>query len=127
MIRQTGSDARGTLSLALHVVEVEGLGLESRPGIHEPAPMHRDVVMAIENACTALGLKYVELASYAGHDTQVMASITRAGMFFVPSVAGASHNPREMTREEDCVNAGNVLLHAVLRLVGHSDSLQPSV
>lgn len=105
------------LNLALHVVEVEGLGLEvESKGIHDPAPMHRDVVTAIEGACNTLGLRYVELPSYAGHDTQVMASVTRAGMFFVPSVGGASHSPRELTRDDDCINAGNVLLHAVLRL-----------
>lgn len=110
------------LSLALHVVEVERLGLEvEAKGIHQPAPMHRDVVTAIESACNALGLKHLELASYAGHDSQVMASITRAGMFFVPSVGGASHSPRELTLEEDCINAGNVLLHSVLKLAINSE------
>lgn len=105
------------LNLALHVVEVEGLGMEVESlGVHEPAPMHRDVITAIEDACSTLGLEYLEMPSYAGHDTQVMASVTRAGMFFVPSVGGSSHSPRELTRDEDCINAGNVLLHAVLRL-----------
>lgn len=105
------------LSLALHVVEVEGLQVEvEQVGLHPPASLHRDVVGAVERACEALNLPSVRLPSYAGHDTQVMAGITRAGMFFVPSVGGASHSPRELTREEDCVNAGNVLLHAVLGL-----------
>ncbi len=111
------------LGLALHVVEVEGLGLEvEAKGIQEPAPTSRDVINAIEAACGTLGLRYLEMPSYAGHDTQVMATITRAGMFFVPSVGGASHNPREFTRPEDCVHAGNVLLHTVLRLAGVTDS-----
>ena len=36
------------LSLALHVVEVEGLGLEVEGlGIHEPAPMHRRRSMTV--------------------------------------------------------------------------------
>ncbi len=105
------------LSLALHVVEVEGLQLEvEQVGIHAPAPTHRDVIAAIERACEGLGLPSTRLASYAGHDTQVMATVTRAGMFFVPSVGGASHSPRELTREEDCLHAGNVLLHTVLAL-----------
>lgn len=105
------------LSLALHVVEVEGLQLEvEQVGLHPPASLHRDVIGAVERACEALGLPAQRLPSYAGHDTQVMAAITRAGMFFVPSVGGASHSARELTREEDCVNAGNVLLHAVLGL-----------
>jgi N-carbamoyl-L-amino-acid hydrolase len=105
------------LNLALHVVEVEGLGLEvEQMGVHPPASMHRDVVGAIQRACHMLNLSTAELASYAGHDTQTMASITRAGMFFVPSVGGYSHSFREFTPDEDCVNAGNVLLHAVLQL-----------
>lgn len=105
------------LNLALHVAELEGLGLEiEQTDYHEPAPTHRGVISAVEEACDALGLRHMRLASYAGHDTQVMAEITKAGMFFVPSVGGASHSPRELTHEEDCINAGNVLLHTVLRL-----------
>lgn len=105
------------LNLALHVVEVEGLSLEvDYVGMHPPAPMHRDVIAAIEETCEMLGLSTTRMTSYAGHDTQAMAEITRAGMFFVPSVGGASHSPRELTRDEDCANAGNVLLHTVLRL-----------
>jgi N-carbamoyl-L-amino-acid hydrolase len=105
------------LNLALHVAELEGLGQEiEQVEYHEPAPMHREVMTLIEEACDDLGLSHMRLASYAGHDTQIMAGVTQAGMFFVPSVAGASHSPREFTREEDCINAGNVLLHTVLRL-----------
>jgi hydantoinase/carbamoylase family amidase len=105
------------IGLALHVVEIEGLSLEVESlGVHPPAPMNRAVIAAIESSCSALGLRHAEMASYAGHDSQVMAGITRAGMFFVPSVGGASHSPRELTMEEDCVNAGNVLLNTVLKL-----------
>lgn len=105
------------VNLALHVVEVEGLGLEvEQVGIEPPATMHREIIDAIDAACQTLGLRHMHLASYAGHDTQVMAGITQAGMFFVPSVGGVSHSPRELTRDEDCINAANVLLHTVLRL-----------
>ncbi len=105
------------LSLALHVVEVEGLGLEvGKVGVHEPAPTSRAVQNAIEGACKTLGLSHTHLPSYAGHDTQAMAAVTQAGMFFVPSVGGVSHNQGELTHDEDCINAGNVLLHTVLRL-----------
>jgi N-carbamoyl-L-amino-acid hydrolase len=106
------------INLALHVVEVEGLNIEiEQVGIHDPATLHRDVINVIQGACDVLGLRHVELASYAGHDTQIMSHITRAGMFFVPSVEGVSHNPREFTHEQDCINAGNVLLQTVLKMV----------
>lgn len=105
------------MSLALHVVEVEGLGLEVESvGYEEPALLSRTVHTAIESACSTLGLSHAHMPSYAGHDTQIMAHRTQAGMFFVPSVLGASHSPREFTRDEDCVNAGNVMLHTLLRL-----------
>jgi len=105
------------MSLALHVVEVEGLGLEVESvGYEDPALLSRSVHSAIEGACGTLGLSHAHMASYAGHDTQIMAHKTQAGMFFVPSVMGASHSPREFTRDEDCVNAGNVMLHALIRL-----------
>jgi N-carbamoyl-L-amino-acid hydrolase len=106
------------LSLALHVVEVEGLGLEvEQVGYVEPVALDRGVHAALEAACAQLGLKHMHMASYAAHDTQIMAGLTQAGLFFVPSVAGSSHSPREFTREMDCVNAANVMLHTVLRLV----------
>ncbi len=105
------------LSLALHVVEVEGLALDvEQVGVHAPAPMSRTVSAAIEQAASGLGLRSLRLPSYAGHDTQIMAAITEAGMFFVPSAGGHSHSPREYTSPEDCVRAGNVLLHTVLAL-----------
>lgn len=107
------------VSLALHVVEIEGLAVDvEQVGIHEPAPMHREVISAVEGACESLGLPSMRLPSFAGHDTQIMAGITRAGMFFVPSVGGFSHSSRELTPEEDCINAGNILLHTALRLAG---------
>ncbi|MBN1310349.1 MAG: Zn-dependent hydrolase [Anaerolineae bacterium] len=105
------------LNLALHVVEIEGLGLEvEQVGMEAPATMDREIIDAINAACQVLGLRHRHLASYAGHDTQVMAGITQAGMFFVPSVGGTSHNPHELTRDDDCINAANVLLHTVLKL-----------
>jgi len=105
------------LSLALHVVEVEGLGLEvEQVGYVEPVALDRGVHAALEAACERLGLKHTHMASYAAHDTQIVAGMVPAGLFFVPSVAGSSHSPREFTRDEDCVNAANVLLHAALKL-----------
>jgi N-carbamoyl-L-amino-acid hydrolase len=102
------------LSLALHVVEIEGLALEvEQVATHEPAPMHRDVIAAIEAACSLLELSSRRTSSYAGYDTQIMAAITPAGMLLVPpSEAGGDPD----VEREICANAGNVLLHTVLTL-----------
>ena len=69
----------------------------------------------IEAAAAGLGLKTMRLPSGAGHDAQVIATLGPMGMIFVPSVAGVSHSPRELTTWEDCANGANVLLHTILR------------
>jgi N-carbamoyl-L-amino-acid hydrolase len=45
-----------------------------------------------------------------------MAVVAPMGMIFVPSVAGVSHSPNELTSWTDCANGANVLLQTVLRL-----------
>ena len=70
----------------------------------------------IEAAASDLGLKTTRLPSGAGHDAQVIAQIAPMGMIFVPSVAGISHSPKELTRWPDCANGANVLLGTILRM-----------
>jgi acetylornithine deacetylase/succinyl-diaminopimelate desuccinylase-like protein len=57
--------------------------------------------------------------SGAGHDAQVMAKITEAGMIFVPSRQGRSHSPDEFTAWDQIENGANVLLHTLLRLASN--------
>jgi N-carbamoyl-L-amino-acid hydrolase len=67
-------------------------------------------------AARDLGLSALKLPSGAGHDAQALASITPAGMIFVPSAGGISHDPDEHTSWRDCINGANVLLMTALRL-----------
>jgi beta-ureidopropionase / N-carbamoyl-L-amino-acid hydrolase len=46
----------------------------------------------------------------------MMARLCPAGMIFVPSVDGLSHNVREYTKPEHLHAGATVLLHAVFRL-----------
>lgn len=89
---------------------------EATPHVH-PAPMSEAVMRAIENASDKLGLSSKRMLSFAGHDTQTMASICPSAMFFVPSVDGVSHNPKEYTSDADCINGANVMLHTLLGLL----------
>lgn len=82
----------------------------------KPALMTDHFVNALENAADALDLSHKQLLSFAGHDAQSLATITNAVMFFVPSVDGISHNPKEYTKDADCVNAANVMLHTILQI-----------
>jgi N-carbamoyl-L-amino-acid hydrolase len=81
-----------------------------------PALATKGVQDAIGKSADAMGLKTLRLPSGAGHDAQQIAKIAPMGMIFVPSVAGISHSPRELTTWEDCANGANVLLRTVLEL-----------
>jgi N-carbamoyl-L-amino-acid hydrolase len=69
----------------------------------------------IESAQSS-GRKYRLMPSSAGHDAQSFADICPTGMLFIPSVAGASHSPKEFSHWQDCVKGANLLLQAALRL-----------
>ena len=81
-----------------------------------PALASPDVQRVIERAAKTLSLATTRLPSGAGHDAQMMAQLGPMGMIFVPSVAGISHSPKELTRWEDCANGANMLLQAVLAI-----------
>ncbi|UCG84794.1 MAG: Zn-dependent hydrolase [Gemmatimonadota bacterium] len=70
----------------------------------------------ISQAAEELGLTTRLMPSGAGHDAQKLAQVCPTGMIFVPSVAGVSHCPRELTRPEDVAHGGNVLLRSVLKV-----------
>ncbi len=81
---------------------------------HDAALATPEVQKSIEAACGKLGLKSRRLPSGAGHDAQMMALLGPMGMIFVPSVAGISHSPKELSRWEDCARGVNVLMLTVL-------------
>lgn len=85
-------------------------------GKHLPTPMSPLMQEAFSRSAGKLGLKSMEMASGAGHDAQALAGLCPVGMIFVPSVGGASHSARELTRWQDCVNGANTLLGTVLAL-----------
>lgn len=91
-------------------LDIEGAG--SCPA----APSSEEAVRAVEDAADALGLSHRRLLSFAGHDAQVMSTLTPSAMIFVPCVGGISHNPREHCRPEDAINGANVLLGAALEM-----------
>ncbi|MCD8510664.1 MAG: Zn-dependent hydrolase [Bacillus sp. (in: Bacteria)] len=81
-----------------------------------PSPMDETVMETIEEASQQLGYESYRLGSMAGHDATHMATITKSGMIFVPSIDGISHCPEEESRVEDIEKVANVLLHSILSL-----------
>jgi N-carbamoyl-L-amino-acid hydrolase len=109
--------AEAARQLATQVAERHGLGLEiDAVGRWAPSRTDERARRAIAGAAGRLGLSAIELPSGAGHDAQVMARITTAGMVFVPSRDGISHHPDEHSEVRDCINGTNVLLGAALEL-----------
>ena len=84
-------------------------------GIEMAAP----VVEALEAAGQDRGLRCMRMASGAGHDAQVIARHVPAGMVFVPSIGGRSHDPTENTSDAHIVAGTHVLARAVERLIAH--------
>jgi N-carbamoyl-L-amino-acid hydrolase len=82
----------------------------------EPVAFDDRVVDLVEAVATELGNSTMRLPAGAGHDAQMLARVCPAGMVFVPSVDGISHNPTEHTDAADIEAGANVLLHTMLRL-----------
>lgn len=94
-----------------------GLLLERRLILDQaPQPMDALIMDVSAVQAEALGISALHLGSMAGHDATHMASLTRAGMLFVPSLGGKSHCPEEESRIADIEKAGNVLLQSILAL-----------
>jgi N-carbamoyl-L-amino-acid hydrolase len=104
-------------AFAAEVAKAEGVELSHRSlARFEPVAFNPHVVNLVEATARRLGHTVRRLPSGAGHDAQMLARICPAGMIFVPSVAGISHNVKEFTALPDLEAGANVLLHTLLAL-----------
>ena len=94
---------------------------------YAPVDFDPAIVALVEQMAAELGHPVRRLPSGAGHDAQMLARLCPAGMIFVPSVDGLSHNVAEHTEPADLAAGADVLLHCVLALSGatHHDPLGP--
>ncbi|HQZ16793.1 MAG TPA: Zn-dependent hydrolase [Vicinamibacteria bacterium] len=83
---------------------------------HEGARATPSIQAAIEKAAASLSLNSMRLPSGAGHDAQAIATLGPMGMIFVPSVAGISHSPRELSRWNEIAQGADVLMATILEL-----------
>jgi beta-ureidopropionase / N-carbamoyl-L-amino-acid hydrolase len=86
--------------------------------LSEITPVRCDpgLVQTIASQAERLGYGTHHLPSGAAHDAQIMASMTRTGMIFVPSLEGKSHSASEWTPWEDIMRGANLMLASVLAL-----------
>ncbi len=82
----------------------------------EPVTFNSDVIDLIESIARARGHSVKRMPSGAGHDAQMIARVAPTAMIFVPSIKGISHNPAELTSDDDLVAGANILFQAMLDL-----------
>lgn len=121
-IRSTSAEAKracvqaicssaGGLAAARDVgIEIETLTDES------PVTFSKNVVDAMAGVCAAQGIMALQMPSGAGHDTAHLARVAPAGMIFIPSRGGISHDPREYSSPDDIRRGAQVLLGTLLEL-----------
>jgi len=106
-------------ALAAANSRASGLPIVVHPMAQIPAtPLTARIADAFEAAARDLGVGAVRLSSGAGHDAMVLARRIPAGMLFVPSIGGRSHDVSENTSAADIVTGAQVMARAVDRLLG---------
>ena len=111
------SAERRLLAEVKRVAESESVEIDTKwVARFEPVVFDPRVVELVESTASALGMSVRRMPSGAGHDAQILAGVCPAGMVFVPSVKGISHNPAEHTEPDDLVAGANVLLNTVVAL-----------
>jgi len=86
-----------------------------------PVPLNRRLLQVTREICDEAGIDYEIMPSGAGHDAMQMAKITPAGMIFVPSRRGISHNPLEWTHPEDIALGAQLLMRAIIRVANEAN------
>ncbi len=105
------------MQLARECADNYRLRVQANRVLHREAErMSPKFVEQITEACRAENLRCLPIASYSGHNAQIMNQMVPAGMIFLPSVDGISHNPREFTEWRHVEMGANVLLRTILQL-----------
>jgi allantoate deiminase len=81
-----------------------------------PCVCDPELVTAIRQAASEIGIPTMTMASGAVHDAMQMAAIAPVAMIFVPSHRGLSHTPAEFTATADAVAGIEVLARTLHQL-----------
>lgn len=102
-----------------------GIGIEINTLTDEsPVEFSQEIVDVIARVCAAQNLDAMKMPSGAGHDAAHVARVAPAGMIFIPSREGISHDPREFSAIEEIERGARVLLGALLELDNRMDGVQ---
>ncbi len=87
----------------------------------EPVEFDARIVDLVEHTAKRQGHTVRRMPSGAGHDAQMLARVCPAGMIFVPSAGGISHNPAEHTDPADLTTGAHVLFDVMCELADAED------
>lgn len=121
-LRNTDADVlkeavQRVFAFAETAAQAEGVRITHR-SLADFAPVAFDerIVSRVEAIARRRGHRVRRMPSGAGHDAQMLARMCAAGMIFVPSVGGLSHNVAEYTHEHDIEAGAGVLLDLLVEL-----------
>jgi N-carbamoyl-L-amino-acid hydrolase len=102
---------------AQEIARRRGIGVEILPIREEnPVPLDKRLLRVTQSICDQKGIDYEIMPSGAGHDAMQMAKITPAGMIFIPSLRGISHNPLEWSAPDDIGLGSQLLMETMIRV-----------
>ena len=84
----------------------------------QPVKCDPGLIKELKHIADLIKIPSLQMASGAAHDTQFIATITRAAMIFVPSKGGRSHSVAEWTDMEHIEKGSNVLLNTLVQIAG---------
>jgi len=109
--------ARMVKRRAQEIARRRGIGCEILPIREEnPVALDKRLLHVTQTICNQKGIAYEIMPSGAGHDAMQMAKITPAGMIFIPSLHGISHNPLEWTDPDDIGLGAQLLMETIIRV-----------
>jgi beta-ureidopropionase / N-carbamoyl-L-amino-acid hydrolase len=106
-VKQRGAAIARNRGIAIEVLNIRA---------EEPVPLDKRLLRITRQLCDEKAIDYEIMPSGAGHDAMQMAKITPAGMIFIPSRRGISHNPLEWTDPDDIALGAQLLMETMIRV-----------
>ncbi len=82
----------------------------------KPVNMNKDIISIIKKVCLEKKVPHQVIHSRAGHDAMNLSHLVPAGMIFVPSQNGVSHNGEEHTAIDEIMSGIDVLTETLFQL-----------
>jgi beta-ureidopropionase / N-carbamoyl-L-amino-acid hydrolase len=111
LVKQRGAAIARDRGIAIEVLNIRA---------EDPVPLDKRLLRVTRQLCAEKAIDYEIMPSGAGHDAMQMAKITPAGMIFIPSRRGISHNPLEWTDPDDIALGAQLLMETMIRVANEN-------